>query len=209
LFAFGSSGILPSVVQSSVLPVEIGQDGHPPAPYADVIESMRRSGTSVEQILQMFGDQQISGQLGCFMPNAIGSASQVSPGLLELIAAFVSKRKQCQFCMKSHSTVAAELLTEELVTAVLDNLEDAPLSEAEKALLRFVDKTSRDSASIGRQDIAQLNQHGWHDGAIYDVVAVCALFNFYHDWVNASGLIDLSPTSTLIPQPHCEQNLEA
>jgi len=201
-------------VQSSVLRVEIQQPGHPPAPYADVIESMRRAGTSVEQILQMFGDQEWSGQLGCFMPDAIGSPSQINAGFLELIAAFVSKGKQCQFCMKAHATIAAELLSEDLVTAVLGNLEDAQLSEAEKALLRFVEKANRDSAGIGRQDIVQLNLHGWHDRAIYDTIAVCALFNFYHDWVSASGLPELSPTSTLvqnrqIAEPHYQQNLEA
>ena len=201
-------------MQASVLPVEIEQAGHPPAPYADVIESLRRAGTSVEQILQMFGDQEISGQLGCFVPDAIGSPSALSAGFRELIAAFVSKRNQCPFCTKSHAAVAAKLLTEELVAAVLDNLESAPLSDAEKALLRFVDKTNRDSASIGRQDIVQLNQHGWQDGAIYDVVAVCSLFNFYHDWVDPSGLHDLSPTSSLLqnrqtPEPHYQQNLEA
>jgi alkylhydroperoxidase family enzyme len=201
-------------VQSSVFPVEIEQAGHPPAPYADVIESMRRAGTSVEQILQMFGDQERTGQLGCFMPDAIGLPSQMNTGFLQLIAAFVSKANQCQVCMKAHATVAAELLTADLVTAVLDNLEDAQLSEAEKALLRFVEKTNRDSAGIGRQDIVQLNLHGWHDRAIYEVVAVCALFNFYHHWVDASGLDDLSQTSSLlqncqITEPHYQQNLEA
>ena len=195
MFAFRSSVILLSV-QASRLPVEIAQEGHPPAPYADVIESMRSSSTSLDQVLQMFGDYEHSGQLG-LLPPVMAQTSTLSAGFLQLIAAFVSNRNQCPFCMKSHATVASDLLTEELVTAVLDNPEGAPLSDAEKALLRFVDKMNDDSASICPNDLTLLYECGWNDAVIYDAVVVCALFHFYHDWVDASVFCDLSPTSTV------------
>jgi alkylhydroperoxidase family enzyme len=83
-------------------------------------------------------------------------------------------------------------LTEDLVAAVLNDLETAPLPAAEKALLRFVDKTNRHSTSISREDIVHLHQHGWTDEAIYDAITVCALFNFYNRWVDASGVHAMS-----------------
>ena len=75
---------------------------------------------------------------------------------------------------------------------MLNDLETAPLPVAEKALLRFVDKTNRHSTTISREDIVQLHQHGWTDEAIYDAITVCALFNFYNRWVDASGVHAMS-----------------
>jgi len=79
-----------------------------------------------------------------------------------------------------------------MVRAVLDDLETAPVSPAEKALLRFVDKTNRESTAINREDIVRLHGHGWTDEAIYDAITVCALFNFYNRWVDASGVHAMS-----------------
>lgn len=78
------------------------------------------------------------------------------------------------------------------MTAVLEDLESAPLTAAEKALLRFVEKNNRHSTTIGRNDIARLHEHGWTDEAIYDAITVCALFNFYNRWVDASGVHAMS-----------------
>lgn len=94
--------------------------------------------------------------------------------------------------MKSHAAVAAELLSDAVVAAVLDDLESAPLTVAEKALLRFVEKANRHSTSIGRDDIVRLHEQGWTDEAIYDTITVCALFNFYNRWVDASGVHAMS-----------------
>ena len=76
--------------------------------------------------------------------------------------------------------------------AVIKDLESSPLAEAEKALLRFVDKVNCDSIHIGPPDMAELHQAGWDDAAIYYAITVCALFNFYNRWVDASGVHALS-----------------
>ena len=79
-----------------------------------------------------------------------------------------------------------------MVAAVIQNVETSPLSEPEKALLRFVDKVNRDSIHIGPPDIAVLHEAGWSDAAIYYAITVCALFNFYNRWIDASGVHALS-----------------
>jgi alkylhydroperoxidase family enzyme len=63
---------------------------------------------------------------------------------------------------------------------------------AEKALLRFVDKVNHDSPRIGPADVAELHAEGWSDEAIYDAISVCALFNFYNRWIDASGVHPMS-----------------
>jgi hypothetical protein len=37
-----------------------------------------------------------------------------------------------------------------------------------------------------------LHEVGWDDDAIYYAITVCALFNFYNRWVDASGVHALS-----------------
>jgi hypothetical protein len=58
--------------------------------------------------------------------------------------------------------------------------------------LRFVDKVNGDSIHIGPPDIAILHEAGWSDDAIYYAITVCALFNFYNRWIDASGVHALS-----------------
>ncbi len=72
------------------------------------------------------------------------------------------------------------------------DLETSRLSEKEKALFRFVDKVNRDSPRIVHADIDALHAAGWSDEAIYYAITVCALFNFYNRWIDASGVHALS-----------------
>jgi uncharacterized peroxidase-related enzyme len=79
-----------------------------------------------------------------------------------------------------------------MVWAVLEDLETAPITDAEKALFRFVTKVNADSPSINETDIDVLHHAGWTDEAIYDAINVCALFNFYNRWIDASGVHAMS-----------------
>ena len=72
------------------------------------------------------------------------------------------------------------------------DLETSLLSEKEKALFRFVDKVNRESVQITPADMQTLYEAGWDDEAIYFAMTVCALFNFYNRWVDASGVHALS-----------------
>jgi alkylhydroperoxidase family enzyme len=81
---------------------------------------------------------------------------------------------------------------EELVWGVLRDLENSALDEKHKALFRFVGKVNHDSPRITAEDIEPLYHAGWDDEAIYFAITVCALFNFYNRWVDASGVHALS-----------------
>ena len=81
---------------------------------------------------------------------------------------------------------------EALVAAVLEDIETAPWDEKHKALFRFVDKVNHDSPRITADDMQPLYAVGWDDDAIYFAITVCALFNFYNRWIDASGVHALS-----------------
>jgi hypothetical protein len=79
-----------------------------------------------------------------------------------------------------------------LVEGVLRDLESSLLDGAHKALFRFVAKVNKESPRITGEDMKPLYDAGWGDEAIYFAITVCALFNFYNRWIDASGVHALS-----------------
>ncbi len=78
------------------------------------------------------------------------------------------------------------------MAGVLADVETSKLSERDKALFRFVRKVNENSVAIGPPDIAALHDAGFGDEAIYYALTVCALFNFYNRWIDASGVHAMS-----------------
>ena len=78
-----------------------------------------------------------------------------------------------------------------MVQAVLDDFRTAPISEREKAMFAFLEKMNRASTSLAAEDLAAVVAAGWTEEAVYDALTVCALFNFYNKWIDASGVSDL------------------
>ena len=74
----------------------------------------------------------------------------------------------------------------------LRDLESSQLDEKDKALLRFVAKVNHQSPRINSTDMQPLYAAGWDDEAIYYAITVCALFNFYNRWIDATGVHALS-----------------
>ena len=76
--------------------------------------------------------------------------------------------------------------------AVLADVESSPLDERHKTLFRFIDKVNHDSPRITPEDLNLARAAGWSDEALYFAITVCALFNFYNRWIDASGVHALS-----------------
>ena len=71
-------------------------------------------------------------------------------------------------------------------------MESSPLDEAHKALFRFLDQVNHDSARITPADLDIVRAAGWSDEALYFAITVCAMFNFYNRWIDATGVRALS-----------------
>ena len=78
-----------------------------------------------------------------------------------------------------------------LVQAVLDDYTTAPFSEMERALFAFLAKMIEDSTSIQHADTDAVRAAGWSDEALYDAITVCSLFQFYNNWIDATGVSDM------------------
>ena len=78
------------------------------------------------------------------------------------------------------------------MAAVLADVETSPLDEAHKALFRFIDRVNHESPTMTEADLERVRAAGWSDEALYFAITVCALFNFYNRWIDASGVHALS-----------------
>ena len=78
------------------------------------------------------------------------------------------------------------------MASVLADPESSALDEQHKALFRLIDKVNHDSPAIGPADLEVARAAGWTDEALYFAITVCALFNFYNRWIDATGVHALS-----------------
>jgi hypothetical protein len=81
------------------------------------------------------------------------------------------------------------------VNAVLEDHHEARargiIGEDLEALFELVSKICRDSTAIRPADIDEAKRAGWTDEALYDAITVCALFQFYNTWIDATGVDDM------------------
>ena len=75
---------------------------------------------------------------------------------------------------------------------MLRDVETSTLDDQHKALFRLVDKVNHDSPRMAPADLAEGRAAGWTDEALYFAITVCALFNFYNRWIDATGVHALS-----------------
>lgn len=119
--------------------------------------------------------------------------SSLSQAEREMIAAFVSSRNECFFCTSSHAAVARYLMGGEceVVDEVLENYQDAAISEKMKALLAIAGKVREDGRLVEESDIARARAAGADDKAIHDTVLVAAAFCMFNRYVD--GLATWAP----------------
>lgn len=165
-----------------------------PSPYRDLIEAAKSSGTEYWHIWNLLAFRPKAAQhLARFSHEIMHEEAPLSKGMRELIAAYTSSLNRCEFCMKAHAAVAANLFgSEDLVWNVIHDLEGSDVPEKDKALLRFVRKITLDSGSITELDIAPLHSAGWDDTSIYYAITAAALFNFYNRFVSGNGVKPVS-----------------
>ena len=70
------------------------------------------------------------------------------------------------------------------------DLENAPLPEAERALLRFVELVTFQAHRNTPEEVQKLRAAGWSDEQIAEAVYITALFAFFNRVADAFGLED-------------------
>jgi uncharacterized peroxidase-related enzyme len=128
-----------------------------------------------------------------FTHEAMRGPSAWSVGDRELMAAFVSKTNECEFCIGAHTATAAGAYHDEArVAAVLSNLETAPIEEPLRATLRMLQKLTREH-SVEAADMRGALDAGVSPEQIEDALAVCFAFNTTNRLADAFGFFVPGP----------------
>src|SRR5690348_14642562 len=111
--------------------------------------------------------------MGQVTQEAMRGASTWSVGDRELMAAVVAQTNACTFCTRAHSATAARAYEDaERVSAVLGDLDTAPIGEPLRATLRMLRKLTRDH-TLDAGDMREVLAAGATRAQIEDALAVC------------------------------------
>jgi uncharacterized peroxidase-related enzyme len=125
--------------------------------------------------------------------DAMRGPSAWSVGDRELMAAFISKTNECEFCIGAHTATAIGAYHDEArVAAVLSNLETAPIEEPLRATLRMLEKLTREH-SVEAAEMRAVLDAGVSQDQIEDALAVCFAFNTTNRLADAFGFFVPGP----------------
>ncbi|NIP27891.1 MAG: hypothetical protein GWO38_29765 [Phycisphaerae bacterium] len=96
---------------------------------------------------------------------------------VELLAAFISRQNQCQFCMIAHSAIASEGVEKTVVDMVLDDWRTAPVSEPLRATLGFVEKLTKTPGQVTAEDLEPVYAAGVSRQGIEEAIRVVFVFS--------------------------------
>ena len=124
---------------------------------------------------------------------AMRGPSAWSVGDRELMAALVAKTNECAWCTQAHAAVAGGAYGDKArVSAVLSDLETAPIEEPLRATLRFLHKSTREQA-VHTEDVRAVLSAGVSRQQIEDALAVCFAFNVIGRLADAFGFVQPPP----------------
>ena len=104
-----------------------------------------------------------------------------------MMAAFVARSNNCEFCTKAHTAVAQGAYGDgQKVSAVLSDLESASIEEPLRATLLMLGKLTREHA-VDADDMRAVLAAGASRQQIEDALAVCFSFNVIGRLADAFG----------------------
>ena len=121
-------------------------------------------------------------------------SSTLSSAERELIAAYVSHRNGCMFCMNSHAAASRCWYGDkkQIVDDLLKEQNVAGFPQKLKALLLIAGKVQVSGKSLMPEDIEAAKQAGANDTDIHDTVLIAASFSMFNRYVD--GLACYTPS---------------
>jgi uncharacterized peroxidase-related enzyme len=115
--------------------------------------------------------------------------SPLTPAQREMIAAYVSKLNDCDYCYYGHSQMAVNLGVERVtIERLVEDTDSAPIEEAMKPILRFVKKLTLTPHAVNQGDADAVYRAGWSERALHDAILVCCRFNYVNRLAMGHGL---------------------
>lgn len=125
-----------------------------------------------------------------FSRSFMRNEGRLTPGDKEMIAAYVSRLNESDYCFSGHSRVAVNLGVDEGVFAPLaDDIDTAPVRDELKPILRFVKKLTLTPARVVQADADEVFAAGWDEQSLHEAISVCARFCMMNRLTIGHGLV--------------------
>jgi uncharacterized peroxidase-related enzyme len=132
----------------------------------------------------------------CHRPEIMGLWAQLQVGIkrhmtkrrFELITFVSAMALRSSLCSIAHGRALMEFIPEEDVLAIARGEAPSSISAAEAAMLEFARKVARDASSVVASDVAELKQHGFTDGEVFDISAAAAARAFWTKLIESLGV---------------------
>jgi uncharacterized peroxidase-related enzyme len=110
----------------------------------------------------------------------------------EMIATLVSGQNRCPYCMHSHAFFLHTHGAGDAAVGAIGrgDIEAAPITDAEKALLRFAKLLTHEPYRNTPDEVQKLRDAGWEEPQIAEAVYITAMFAFFNRVANGFGLED-------------------
>jgi alkylhydroperoxidase/carboxymuconolactone decarboxylase family protein YurZ len=131
--------------------------------------------------------------MGLVTQEAMRGASSWSVADREVMAAFIARATGSEWCTKAHAATAKQAYHDDAtVSAVLGDVETAPITEALKATLRMLRKLARDG-SVSADDLRAVLAAGASREQVEDALAVHFALSVTARLAEAFAFVDPGP----------------
>ena len=117
--------------------------------------------------------------------------SRLTKGEREMIVTATSALNSCLYCVVAHGAVLrirekSNVLSDQIAT----NYRKADITPRQRAMLDYAVKVAGpDSSTVGEEDVAALQAHGFDDEDIWDISAITAFFGLSNRLANTTGML--------------------
>jgi uncharacterized peroxidase-related enzyme len=106
----------------------------------------------------------------------------------EMIAVYVSKLNNCEYCIRHHSEALAHYWDRDRVSKFLDKPESVGLLDRELRILDYVEKITLRPYMVNEEDVNRLKEAGLSDEEILHINLIASYFNFVNRIVLGLGV---------------------
>ena len=107
----------------------------------------------------------------------------------EMIATVVSATNRTYYCTVSHTEFLRRATSdEELAEAIRRDFRTAPISDADRVMLEYVEQVTLDATKVTDDHYAALRAAGFDDRAILQITLIAAWFNYINRVADALGV---------------------
>ena len=111
--------------------------------------------------------------------------------LKELVIVRTSQLNRCEYCLASHSRIAAKLgWSADQLEHLAEYESRTDFTDAEKSALWLAEKMTLNERGLSDEELAALREH-YSEGEIVELMAAIGLFNYFNRFNN---LLEMEPT---------------